>query len=213
MQITLLDINKNMCDEWEKQFKGCNDVQVVSDDIISYATKLKNNNVDFAIVSPANSYGMMDGGYDFGITNFYKSIGVNIIKRVQKSIYEYYLGEQPIATVLSLQMKYDKGLEEVPDLIHIPTMRVPMDIRFTNIPYMCMKELFIYLDYGINDEDKIEHYDEVIIPAFGGGCGCVPFSIIAKQMKLAYDRCSNRERIDLDNWEKINREVRKCYGY
>lgn len=214
MRLTLLDVSPYVCRAWENEFKNCRDVKIINDDIYSYATKLLEEDVDFAIVSPANSFGMMDGGYDLGITNFYKTIEVDIIKCVQDKIFEYYLGEQPIATALSLNTKYDfDDKDGIPSLIHIPTMRTPMSIRFTNIPYMCMKELLLYLDYGNSDEDKIELYDEIIIPAFGGGCGCIDFNIIAKQMKLAYDRCKNRNRIDLSDWNKISNEIGRSNGY
>lgn len=208
MKITLLDINSRMCEEWKSEFKNCNDIKIVNGNIYDYATKLKEQDVDFAIVSPANSFGMMDGGYDLGITNFYKSINVDIIELVQKSIFDCYLGEQPVATVLGIIMRYELGLNDIPDILHIPTMRVPMSIRFTNIPYMCMKELLLWAGYGAKDEDEIEAYDEIVIPAFGGGCGNIDFNIIAKQMKLAYDRCKNRQVIDLSDWNKISSEVR-----
>lgn len=215
MQITLLDINPIMCKQWENEFNECNDVKIVNENIFNYATKIrKEDKFDFAIVSPANSFGMMDGGYDLGITNFYKSIGVNIIKRVQEKIFEYYLGEQPIATVLPLNMSYDFGsTNNIPSLLHIPTMRTPMNIRFTNIPYMCMKELLLYLDYGNTDEDRIDLYDEIIVPAFGGRCGCIDFNVIARQMRLAYDRCKNGQVIDLSDWNKISSEIRRNQGY
>lgn len=56
MNIYLLDRNPEMIIEWKNQFEGCTDVDVILDDFGHF--------MDFhkiqCIVSPANSYGMMD---------------------------------------------------------------------------------------------------------------------------------------------------------
>ena len=48
------------------------------------------------MVSAANSFGLMDGGVDLAITNFF---GVDLMDRVQAHILRDYLGEQPIRDV------------------------------------------------------------------------------------------------------------------
>jgi hypothetical protein len=71
------------------------------------------------LVSPANSFGMMDGGMDAAITRFF---GVELEQRVQQRILADYLGEQPIGTSFIIATGHPKH----PFLAHTPTMRVPM---------------------------------------------------------------------------------------
>jgi hypothetical protein len=47
------------------------------------------------LISPANSFGMMDGGMDAAIT---KCFGRELEEKVQQRILDDYLGEQPIGT-------------------------------------------------------------------------------------------------------------------
>ena len=83
------------------------------------------------LVSPANSFGMMDGGMDAAITQYF---GVDLETTVQSKILESYLGEQPVGTSLIVET----GHSEHPFLAHTPTMRVPMSIKGTDVPYTAM---------------------------------------------------------------------------
>jgi O-acetyl-ADP-ribose deacetylase (regulator of RNase III) len=48
-----------------------------------------------AIVSPANSFGLMDGGFDAALTKFF---GGYLQSAVQERIIKEYSGEQPVRT-------------------------------------------------------------------------------------------------------------------
>lgn len=74
MKIYLLTRDRQMMMEWKSQFFTAEDVDVVLDDFDYFMDKHKVQ----CIVSPANSYGIIDGGYDAAITN--------------------YLGEQPVGS-------------------------------------------------------------------------------------------------------------------
>ncbi len=69
------------------------------------------------LVSPANSFGMMDGGIDAAITRFF---GLDLERRVQQTILADYLGEQPVGTSFVIPTGHPKH----PFLAHTPTMRV-----------------------------------------------------------------------------------------
>jgi hypothetical protein len=70
MKITLLDINKNMTDAWSKYFENIENVEIVHNYFSNFMDEYQD--VD-AIVSPANSFGLMDGGYDKAITDYFGS--------------------------------------------------------------------------------------------------------------------------------------------
>lgn len=167
--IFLLDINPKMTKEWEKCFANEENVQVVCEEFGIFMEKHPEN---ISVVSPANSYGLMDGGYDEAITQFW---GDFVQQKVQKKIQEQYLGEQPVATVLVVTIDTDKRVK----LLHIPTMKVPEPIIDPQIIYHCMRQAIIT---AIMDDD----IENIVIPAFGALTGRVPSEMVAKQMYAAY---------------------------
>ena len=130
------------------------------------------------LVSPANSFGMMDGGMDAAITKYF---GIDLERTVQETILEDYLGEQPIGTSLIVET----GHPEHPYLAHTPTMRVPMIIKGTDIPYIAM--LAMLLAIRKHNKKSNAPIKSVACPGLGTGIGRVPYSEAARQMALAYD--------------------------
>ncbi len=167
--IFLLDINPKMTKEWEKYFSNEDNVQVVCEDFCVFMEKHPKN---IFVVSPANSYGLMDGGYDGAITQYW---GDFVQQQVQKRIQEQYLGEQPVGTVLVVTIDKNKRIK----LLHIPTMKVPEMIIDTQIIYHCTRQAIITAMM----DDEIEN---IVIPAFGALTGQVATEIVAKQMYVAY---------------------------
>jgi O-acetyl-ADP-ribose deacetylase (regulator of RNase III) len=130
------------------------------------------------LVSPANSFGMMDGGMDAAIIKFF---GLALEKRVQQRILEDYLGEQPVGTSFIVETEHPKH----PYLAHTPTMRVPMTIDGTDIPYTAMWAMLLAVrQYNRNVDRPI---NTIACPGLGTGIGRVPYREAARQMSLAYD--------------------------
>ncbi|GAA0728481.1 hypothetical protein GCM10009430_37690 [Aquimarina litoralis] len=63
-EITLIDLQKELCDEWKKSFKEFPEVQIVNG-------KFELVREFDCLVSPANSFGLMDGGIDLAIRNYF----------------------------------------------------------------------------------------------------------------------------------------------
>jgi O-acetyl-ADP-ribose deacetylase (regulator of RNase III) len=130
------------------------------------------------LVSPANSFGMMDGGMDAAITKFF---GRSLEEKVQQCILADYLGEQPIGTSMIVKTGHPKH----PFLAHTPTMRVPMSIQGTDIPYIAMWAMLLAVrQYNQKYPNSIK---SVVCPGLGTGIGRVPYREAARQMALAYD--------------------------
>ncbi len=130
------------------------------------------------LVSPANSFGMMDGGMDAAIINFF---GRSLEQSVQQRILEDYLGEQPVGTSFVIET----GHQRHQFLAHTPTMRVPMNIKDTDIPYIAMRAMLLAVrQHNQNSHKKINN---VACPGLGTGIGQVPPNEAARQMALAYD--------------------------
>ena len=132
MRIYLIDKNKEIVERWKAHFNGVRNVEIknirLNDFLDEYDVQ--------CIVSPANSYGLMDGGYDRAISEYF---GWDIINVVQTKIIEKHFGEQTVGTSLIVRIpRTDKFL------IHTPTMRVPSLIKDPMVVYFAMmKVLFL----------------------------------------------------------------------
>jgi O-acetyl-ADP-ribose deacetylase (regulator of RNase III) len=80
------------------------------------------------IVSPANSFGMMDGGVDGPINYTLDNIDTRLVR---PTIQKYFYGEQPVGTCVL----FSTGNPKYKYLAHTPTMRRPLDVQNTHIAY------------------------------------------------------------------------------
>lgn len=96
MEIYLLDINKEMTDAWQQEFTGIENIHIVNDDFSHFMDQ--HPEIE-AVVSPANSFGLMDGGYDKAITDYF---GKRLKRDVQQKIMYYWFGEQPVGTSMTV---------------------------------------------------------------------------------------------------------------
>ena len=139
------------------------------------------------VVSPANAFGQMDGGYDEAITNYF---GDALQRTVQEYILSHYYGEQPVGTSFLVDAGRDGQ-----KLIHTPTMLTPSVIREPLVVYQAMRTTLMCAI-----ENKIE---SIVIPAFGAATGAVPAMTVAYYMRKAYDQIKNPPRVI--SWQTIER--------
>lgn len=163
--IQLIDIKNDMCKAWEKSFEGCDNVHIHCDNIFSVDTD--------CVVSPANSFGFMDGGLDRVLL---WRFGSGLQDKLQKIIREKYNGELLVGQAELMDTRSDR----IPYLISAPTMRVPMIIDETVNVYLASKAIFNI----VKNNDRIT---TVTIGGLGTGVGLMPCDISAKQMRKAYD--------------------------
>lgn len=178
----LLDVNPAMTMSWKKYFSA-EGVKVVTSDLGEFMEK-HGNEVD-AIVSPANSFGIMDGGYDKAIIEIF---GRELQSLVQEKIRRKYYGEQPVGTALSVEIP---GSSKI--LIHVPTMRIPQRIKDETVIYHCMRSMLM--------EAVAQKIKTVLVPAFGGSTGQVPPETIARMMWGAYVQLS--VAYPVSGWEEV----------
>lgn len=84
----LVDIADDLITAWQQAFKGLPDVTITHgrfEDVPEFD----------CLVSPANSFGIMDGGIDLAISYFF---GWELMESVQKRILRDFFGEQPVGT-------------------------------------------------------------------------------------------------------------------
>lgn len=175
MKLILVEPNPPMCRAWKDYFQDLPDVEFVQ----GYFESLPEFD---CIVSAANSFGLMDGGVDLAITQFF---GGQLMRRVQDRIIKEYFGEQPIGT----SMIVETGDEKHPYIAHTPTMRIPMDMTHLDSVYLAMWAMLREVHHhNLAAERKIEI---VACPGLGTGTGRVPYREAARQMALAYKNFLN----------------------
>lgn len=169
-ELYLVDLQAELCACWKESFRHHSNVHI-------YNCRFEEINEYDCIVSPANSYGLMDGGIDLAIRNYY---GMRVQYNVQKVIKKKYYGEQPVGTSIIALTEH----EEHPFIAHTPTMRVPMDISNTDNVYNAM---FAMLRAVANfNKDNAFCIKRVLCPGLGTATGKVAPNEAARQMALAY---------------------------
>lgn len=192
LKIYLLDWNQAMCRAWEQVFE--NNVNIVKDNFLYFMRE--HNDID-GIVSPANCFGIMDGGYDAAITKFF---GPTLMQKVQDKILNEYYGVQPIATCISVAVDGFKTIDgKQIFLLHTPVMTTPSKVYDPVLIFHAMRNtLMEALKLDLN---------AIVIPAWGGFCGDVPPDDIAHYMKTAYDQIKN-PNTSID-WSIMDETARK----
>jgi len=193
-EITLVDLQKELCDEWEKAFKEFPDIQIVHgkfEEVKDYD----------CLVSPANSFGLMDGGIDLAIRNFF---GMKIQYSVQKKIQKEFYGEQPIGTSIIVWTEN----EDHPFLAHTPTMRVPTDISNTDNVYTSFFAMLTAVaNYNKNNKIRIA---KVLCPGLGTATGKMRPKEAARQMSIAYKNFLTPTTNM--NWKNLNKRHKEIIG-
>jgi O-acetyl-ADP-ribose deacetylase (regulator of RNase III) len=196
MKIHLIDTNEKLAIAWQKVFEGIENVVVIHDSIFNHSAD--------ALVSPANSFGFMNGGIDFSIS---KNLGWHIEKKLQKIIREKYFGELLVGQAEIVETEHT----QFPYLISAPTMRTPMTILRSPNVYLAMKAILILVKEGNfdNGEKICEKVKRIAIPGLGTGVGQVPPIVVARQMRIAWEDVINEKYKTLEGWE----EMRANYAY
>ena len=171
IELVLIAPDRHLFQAFQNSFSQLPDVEVVND-YFEWLTEFD------CLVSPANSFGMMDGGIDAAITRYF---GLPLETKVKQKIVEDYLGEQPVGTSLIVETGHPKH----PYLAHTPTMRVPMVIQGTDIPYVAMWAMLLAVRQ--HNQSSNRQIRRIACPGLGTGIGRVPHDEAARQMAVAYE--------------------------
>lgn len=170
LSIHLRDINAAVTKAWEQHFAGLHDVEVSCGDIFEHRAD--------AIVSPANSFGYMDGGIDL---IYSRVLGFHLERDLQALLRDQYFGELPVGQAVILST----GHGAIPYLVSAPTMRVPMGISRTANVYLAFRAALISIKN--HNETSATKIASLLVPGLGTGVGDMPPQRAARQMRVAYD--------------------------
>lgn len=176
MKTILTALEKSLTDAWKK---FCGDLDFVT----VYQGSILETKCD-AVVSPANSFGFMDGGID---AVYLSHFGYDIQTRVRRQIFDFHHGELVVGNADVVET----GDEKIPFLIAAPTMRVPMILHDTVNPYLAARAIFTLVKYktflsgSFKDAPISEHIKTIAFPGLGTGVGRVGFNACAHQVRQA----------------------------
>jgi O-acetyl-ADP-ribose deacetylase (regulator of RNase III) len=178
MKLILAAVEDSLADAWER---FCGDVEFVT----VHRGSIVELDVD-AVVSPANSFGFMDGGIDALYTRHF---GPHVQRRLQELIRTEHHGELVIGAAEIVETNHSG----IPYLIAAPTMRVPMILQNTVNPYLAARAAMLLVRNGtfrsgpLAGQPISAAVQRIAFPGLGTGVGQVGFNTCARQVRAAID--------------------------
>ena len=189
MIIKLIYQSNDLGDSWRKYFSEEKNVKIIKGNIIKESCD--------AIVSPANSFGFMDGGLDYALS---VRFGWGMQNILQDKIQE--LDEKELLVGKTITIKTNDEL--IPFLISAPTMRVPMSFNIaTSVnAYLAMKAILI----AVKNNPQI---NTIAIPGLCTGCGRMDPDTAAIQMYSAYSEIIKGEQKKFESFGEAQKGQNK----
>ncbi len=201
MQLHLVAIEPELAAAWRK---FCGDLECVS----VHEGSIFDIHCD-AVVSPANSFGFMDGGIDL---LYSRRFGWQVQDRLQEMIREYHHGELIVGTAEIVET--DAG---IPFLIAAPTMRVPMILRDSANPYLAARAALLMVKHGVFRAGQFkgrpvsEFVKSIALPGLGTGVGQVDPEVCAYQVRTAIEDVFLGTRPNPSTWVEAQTRHQKLY--
>jgi O-acetyl-ADP-ribose deacetylase (regulator of RNase III) len=178
MEIVLSAVEPALADAWRRH---CGDLPGVS----ARPGSILDLDVD-AVVSPANSFGFMDGGIDHLYSDVF---GWGVQDRLQELIRTRHHGELLVGTAEIVET----GHRRIGFVIAAPTMRVPMVLTDTVNPYLAARAVLLLVKHGTVPAGVLagERVSTVVtslaFPGLGTGVGGVGPETCARQVRAAIE--------------------------
>jgi O-acetyl-ADP-ribose deacetylase (regulator of RNase III) len=186
-KLYLIDSKPELCNKWKQVFSSYPEVEVLKGDYFQQSAD--------AIVSPANSFGIMDGGLDLAIRN---ELGFQIETDIQEVILNKYHGEMPIGAAEIINTNHNKWSF----IIAAPTMRIPENIAFTLNAYIAFRAILIAIN-NFNESKSNRPIKSLVCSGLGTGIGSMEPVKCAAQMRAAYKLIKEPARIS--SFEEIHK--------
>lgn len=202
MNIILTSVEDALADAWEG---FCGDLPFVS----VHRGSIFDLSCD-AVVSPANSYGFMDGGIDMLYSEVF---GWDVQERLQAVIREKHHGELLVGAAEIVETNYPT----LPFLIAAPTMRVPMILQHSVNPYLAARAVLLLVKHGTFTHGRnagkpvADFVNSIAFPGLGTGVGRIGPNTCARQVRAAIDAVLLGQEISPASWVEAQQRHRGLY--
>jgi O-acetyl-ADP-ribose deacetylase (regulator of RNase III) len=186
VNIVLAAVERDLADAWQQVCGDLPNVRVHRGSILDVACD--------AVVSPANSFGFMDGGIDVRYSHHF---GWHVQERLQAAIRDRHHGELLVGAADIVET----GDGRIPFLIAAPTMRVPTILRDTVNPYLAARAVLRLIRHGRFPDGMFvgqpiySVLSTVAFPGLGTGVGGLHPEVCARQVRVAI------EAVELGRWD------------
>lgn len=191
VQVVLTSVTSELDKAWREFCGDLPDVEVYAGSILDVPCD--------AVVSPANSFGFMDGGIDAA---YLRHFGSGLERKVRQMISERHAGE----LVVGCADVVATGDSQIPHLVVAPTMRVPMILKNSVNPYLAARAALRLVGNGGLPVERIA------FPGLGTGVGQVSPSVCAKQMAEAISHVLLNQFTPPDSWAEASERHQLLYG-
>ena len=202
MQLILCGIEPQLADAWDRHCGELDCVTVHRGSILDVSCD--------AVVSPANSFGFMDGGID---ALYMEHFGADIQLRVRRQIWDHHAGELLVGAADTVET----GDAQIPFLIAAPTMRVPMVLRDSVSAYLAARAVFLLVTRGAFASGRqqgrqiAEHVRTVAMPGLGTGVGKIGFNTCAHQVRAAINDVLLGQYTMPKSWAEASERHQRLY--
>lgn len=203
MEVILTAREDNLFNAWQR---FCGDL----DNVYLHKGSILDVDCD-AVVSPANSFGFMDGGIDL-IYSYH--FGWQVQERLQKIIKSKHHGELLVGSAEIVETDNVK----IPYLISAPTMRVTQILKDSVNPYLAARSVFLLIKYGrfdsgiLKGEKIADAVQKVAFPGLGTGVGKIDFNTCAKQVRQAIEEVILDRYLFPRSWLEAQRNHQSLYS-
>lgn len=159
-----------------------------------------------ALISPANSFGFMDGGIDAAYT---RAFGPELQARLQQRIHDVHGGELLVGAAEIVRT--GGRAPSAPWLIAAPTMRVPCILGKDSVaPYLATRAVLRLVLHGRLEDGKAVsgQVRSLAVPGLGTGVGRVPPQTAARQIGRAIEEARVPPAFPRSWWEASQRHQR-----
>jgi O-acetyl-ADP-ribose deacetylase (regulator of RNase III) len=177
-KVILVDLESTLVRAWREAFQDEEAFEVIQSDYFE-------RDAD-AMVSPANSFGIMDGGLDLAIRD---ALGFEVQKRVQAVIIEKHHGELPVGCAEVVETDHARW----PMLVCAPTMRIPESVSQTLNAYAAFRAILLAVKRW--NERGNRKISSLLCCGLGTGIGNLDERRCAVQMRMAWKQVSGPARI------------------
>jgi O-acetyl-ADP-ribose deacetylase (regulator of RNase III) len=178
MNIILTSVDRGLTDAWARYCGDLPNVTIHHGSIFEVPCD--------AVVSPANSFGFMDGGIDMLYSLHF---GWDVQSRLQELIRTKHHGELLVGAAEIVETENDR----IPYLIAAPTMRVPMVLEYSVNPYLAARAVLLLIKHGVfpsgeHEGEVVSDYVETVaFPGLGTGVGRIGPNVCAHQVRTAIE--------------------------
>jgi len=203
MEIVLTALDEALAESWTRHCGSLAEIRIHQGSIFDVGCD--------AVVSPANSFGFMDGGID---ALYARRYGPAVQDRVRTAILKRHHGELLVGSAEIVET----GDLRQPYLIAAPTMRVPMKLGPDTVaPYLAARAVLLLIRHGSFADGPSagrpigEIIRSIAFPGMGTGVGGVPTDICARQMRKAIEgHRSGSARLPL-SWAEASEDHQLLY--